>query len=59
MLLRPDELEAMWLLRKVMGSMGTMETLELVLERLSSTANNKELLPLILQSKFADNVRNK
>ena len=35
LLLDPRELEAMWILRKAMSSLGPAETLDLILERLS------------------------
>lgn len=59
LLLTPEELDATWVLRKAMGSLGTAETLDLVLERVTNTKNNAELLELITTSTFAENVRNK
>jgi len=59
LLLTSEELDATWVLRKAMGSLGTAETLDLVLDRVTNTKNNAELLELITTSTFAENVRNK
>ncbi len=53
------ELETTWVLRKVLGSMGPAETMELILDRLSNTKTNKELQDLILNSSFAETVLSK
>lgn len=59
LLLTAEELDATWVLRKAMGSLGTAETLDLVLDRVTNTKNNAELIDLIATSTFAENVRNK
>jgi len=59
LLLSPEELDATWVLRKAMSSLGTAETLDLVLDRVTNTKSNAELLELITNSTFAENVRNK
>ncbi|HHU60883.1 MAG: transcription termination factor Rho [Bacillota bacterium] len=59
LLLTPEELDATWVLRKAMGSLGQAETLDLLLERVTNTKNNQELLELITTSTFAENIRNK
>jgi len=59
LLLSPEELDATWVLRKAMGSLGPAETLDLVLDRVVNTKSNAELLELITTSTFAENVRNK
>jgi len=59
LLLTPEELDATWVLRKAMGSLGPAETLDLVLDRVTHTKNNAELIELITTSTFAENVRNK
>ncbi len=59
LLLSTHELDGMWVLRKAMGSLGTMETLELILERLAYTRTNSKLLELITNSSFAENVRSR
>jgi len=58
LLLGSQELEAMWILRKAMSSLGPGETLDLILERLSATKSNAELIDLIINSSFAENLRN-
>lgn len=59
LLLKPEELECTWVLRKCIGNLGPAETTELVLDRLSHTKNNDELRELILTSTFAENVLKK
>ncbi|HKM43098.1 MAG TPA: transcription termination factor Rho [Limnochordia bacterium] len=59
LLLSPQELDATWVLRKAMGSLGTAETLDLMMDRVTNTKNNAELVELITTSTFAENVRNK
>ncbi len=51
------ELEMAWLLRKLMSSMGTMETTDLLIERLTNTKSNDEFVELVVNSSFAENVR--
>jgi len=58
LLLSKVELEAMWLLRKAMSSLSPAETLELMHERLRNTKSNAELIDLIINSSFAENLRN-
>ncbi|HCT36573.1 MAG TPA: transcription termination factor Rho [Firmicutes bacterium] len=57
LLLDNEELEAMWVIRKVLGSMGAPETMELLLDRLSHTKTNREFLKMIINSSFAENAR--
>jgi len=59
LLLNQKELEMTWVIRKLLGSMGPAETMELLLDRLSHTENNIELQSLILNSSFAENVLSK
>lgn len=59
LLLTPEELDATWVLRKAMGSLGPAETLDLLLDRVTHTKSNAELIELITTSTFAENVRNK
>jgi len=51
------EREMSWLLRKLMGSMGTAETTDLLIERLTNTKSNDEFVELVVNSTFAENVR--
>jgi transcription termination factor Rho len=57
LLLDNEELEAMWVIRKVLGSMGAPETMELLLDRLSHTKTNREFFKMIINSSFAENAR--
>lgn len=59
LLLTKEELSATWILRKAMGSLGTAETMDLLMDRMTHTKCNQELLELVTTSTFADNVRNK
>ncbi len=58
LLLSPQELETVWVLRKLLSSLGPAETMELLLDRLSHTKTNLELMDLILKSPYAENCRN-
>lgn len=44
LLLPKDELARVWILRKVMSSLNPIEAMELILERMAKTKNNKEFL---------------
>lgn len=57
LILNPKELETTDVLRKVLGSLGAAETMELLLDRLSHTKTNDELMELVLNSSFAENHR--
>lgn len=57
LLLDPDELEMVVVLRKALASMGVAETTELVLDRIKHSRSNRDLINLINKSTFADNVR--
>ncbi|MGE5551597.1 MAG: transcription termination factor Rho [Bacteroidota bacterium] len=57
LLLRNDELEMTWVLRKVLSNLGVAETTELIVDRLTSTRTNQELKEMVLTSSFAENVR--
>jgi len=59
LLLRPEELECTWVLRKVLGSLGPAETTELLIDRLSHSKNNDEFREMIRTSSFAENVLKK
>ncbi len=59
LLLGKKELDAMWILRKAMGSLGVIETLDLLQERMRNTKSNKKLVELVINSSFAENLRNK
>jgi transcription termination factor Rho len=59
LLLASEELECTWVLRKVMGSLGPAETMELLLDRLSHSKSNAEMREMVLNSTFAENVLKK
>jgi len=44
LLLTPDELNKIWILRKVLSSLNPIEAMELLLEKLSATKSNKDFL---------------
>jgi transcription termination factor Rho len=44
LLLPKDELNRVWILRKVLSALSSVEAMELLIERLSKTKNNKEFL---------------
>lgn len=54
-LFKPQELECNWVMRKVLSTLGPMETMELWLDRLTNTQTNEELRELIMSSSFAEN----
>jgi len=51
------ELETAWILRKLLNSLGTAETTDLLIERLSNTKSNAEFNELVVTSSFAENIR--
>lgn len=57
LLLTPEELEMTWILRRVLSSLGTAETTDLIIDRLTHTKNNREFTDMIIHSQFAENVR--
>ena len=57
LLLKNDELEMTWVMRKVLGNLGVAETTELIVDRLTSTRSNQEFKEMVLTSSFAENVR--
>ncbi len=44
LLLTPDQLQRMWLLRRVLSSMNTVDSMEFLLEKMAETKNNQEFL---------------
>jgi transcription termination factor Rho len=44
LLLTPEELNKVWILRKVLASLSPVESMELLLEKLSATKSNKDFL---------------
>ncbi|MEW6075421.1 MAG: transcription termination factor Rho [Candidatus Omnitrophota bacterium] len=44
LLLKPEELQRVWILRKVLNELNNVEAMELLIEKLSKTKNNAEFL---------------
>lgn len=59
LLFTPEELECTWVLRKVLGSLGPAETMELVLDRLTHSKSNVDFREMVMTSTFAENVLKK
>ncbi len=52
LLLDPADLERVWLLRKVLNEMNASEAVELLLQRMKKTKNNREFLETLHQTKM-------
>ena len=50
LLVSPDELNKIWLLRKVLSSMNITETIQLLVERLKKTKSNGDFLKTLDQA---------
>ncbi len=50
LLLAPDVLNKVWVLRKIMSQMSSVESMELILDRLSKTKLNEEFLQMMQKS---------
>ncbi len=57
LLLTDAEQECMLVLRRLQGSLGPQDTTELLIERLTNTQSNQELVELITKSQYAENLR--
>jgi transcription termination factor Rho len=44
LLVKPDQLQKIWILRKVLNELSNVEAMELLIEKLSKTKNNEEFL---------------
>jgi transcription termination factor Rho len=44
LLIHPDELQRIWMLRKALNELSSVEALELLIEKLAKTKNNVEFL---------------
>jgi transcription termination factor Rho len=44
LLLEPDQLQRIWLLRRVLSSMNTVDSMEFLLEKMAETKTNQEFL---------------
>ncbi|HHN65678.1 MAG TPA: transcription termination factor Rho [Nitrospirae bacterium] len=47
LLVKPDVLNKMWILRKVLSPLGPVESMEFLLDKLKNTKNNKEFLEMM------------
>ena len=47
LLLTPDELEAVYIMRRAMANVGTQEVTEMIIDNLSHTKNNKDFVEII------------
>ncbi|MFA7175234.1 MAG: transcription termination factor Rho, partial [Kiritimatiellia bacterium] len=57
LLLSEKELDMTWILRKTLASLGTAETTDLLIDRLTHTKSNAEFMEVVLKSPLAENVR--
>ncbi len=57
LLLSEKELEMTWILRKSLAALGTAETTDLLIDRLTHTKSNAEFMDVVLKSPLAENVR--
>jgi hypothetical protein len=57
LLLNNSELQMMWILRKALSSLGTADTTDLLIERLTKTETNEEFADLIINTAFTENSR--
>ncbi|WP_253306056.1 transcription termination factor Rho [unidentified bacterial endosymbiont] len=51
LLTTPDELQKMWILRKILHSMGEIETMEFLIKQLSSSKTNEDFFDMMKRSK--------
>lgn len=52
LLIHPDELQKIWILRKALNELNSAEALELLLQKMSKTKNNVEFLLTLASNKF-------
>lgn len=57
LLLSEKELDMTWILRKALASLGTAETTDLLIDRLTHTKSNAEFMDVVLKSPLAENLR--
>ncbi|HZI93294.1 MAG TPA: transcription termination factor Rho, partial [Patescibacteria group bacterium] len=50
MLLTPDELNKIWILRKVLNQLSPVEAMELLLDKMGGTKSNAEFLKMMVES---------
>jgi transcription termination factor Rho len=47
LLLTPDELEAVWIMRRAMANVGTQDVTEMIIDNLAHTKTNKDFINII------------
>lgn len=57
LLFSDEESEMMFVLRKLLGQMGTGDTTDFLIERLTNTKSNQEFMELVLHSPMAESAR--
>lgn len=57
LLFSDEESEMMFVLRKLLGQMGTGDTTDFLIERLTNTKSNEEFMELVLHSPMAESAR--
>ncbi len=57
LLFSEQELEMAWTLRKALAQLGTAETTDLLIDRLTHTRSNAEFMEVVLKSPLAENIR--
>ncbi len=57
LLLSPEEVECMWVLRNALANMSQADTTQFLIDRIKNTKSNKDLISIILKSQFAENLR--
>ncbi len=55
LLLKPEALSKVWVLRKFMGQMNTAESMELLVEQLGKTATNEEFIEMMVNNNRSKN----
>jgi transcription termination factor Rho len=47
LLMDPEELDAIWLMRRAMGNLGTQEVTEMIIDHLAHTRSNADFIQII------------
>jgi transcription termination factor Rho len=55
LLMEPDELDAIWLMRRAMSNLGTQEVTEMIIDHIAHTRSNADFIKII--SKLLENER--
>ncbi|QAT41935.1 transcription termination factor Rho [Aminipila luticellarii] len=54
LLMTPEEVEAVWMMRRAMANLGTQEVTETIIDNLAHTRNNADFIQVIKKSKLAE-----